>query len=144
MKFTCEVSIDAPINHVVEVFQNSDNLQYFQDGFISKKLISGTEGSRGAVSLLIYKKLELKETIITNNLPAEFKALYEHKHMTNTMKVMFKELSENQTLYSSEIDYTQFNGIFIKVIATLFPGMFKKQVEKWLKQFKVYTESTQP
>ncbi|MCD2259327.1 SRPBCC family protein [Psychroserpens luteolus] len=141
MKFSCEIIINAPIDHTAAVFENPDNLKHFQDGFISKELISGTEGSEGAISKMIYKKLELKETIITNNLPAEFKALYEHKHMTNTMSVQFKALADDKTQYISEIDYTKFNGLFIKLMATLFPGMFKKQVYKWMTQFKTYTES---
>lgn len=141
MKFSCEIIVDAPVNHVVKVFENPDNLKHFQDGFVSIELISGQEGSVGAISNMVYEKLELKETILINNLPEEFKALYEHKHMTNTMKVVFKPLSKNQTQYISEIEYTKFNGILIKLMATLFPGMFKKQVYKWMKQFKVYTES---
>ncbi|WP_298760009.1 SRPBCC family protein [uncultured Psychroserpens sp.] len=141
MKFSCEIIINAPIDHTVAVFENPDNLKHFQDGFISKELISGTEGSEGTISKMTYEKLELKETIITNNLPAEFKALYEHKHMTNTMRVQFKALADDKTQYISEIDYTKFNGLFIKLMATLFPGMFKKQVYKWMKQFKSYTES---
>nr|WP_321234308.1 SRPBCC family protein [uncultured Psychroserpens sp.] len=141
MRFSCDIKINAPLNHVVDVFKNPDNLKHYQDGFISKELISGEEGNVGAVSKMVYKKLELKETIITNNLPHEFNALYEHKHMTNTMKVMFKALSENETQYVSEIEYTKFNGLFIKLIAKLFPSMFKKQVYKWMTQFKIYTES---
>lgn len=90
---------------------------------------------------MLYRKLELKETIITSNLPEEFKALYEHKHMTNTMKVSFESLSENQTRYTSEIEYTKFNGFIANTMAKLFPGLFKKQVYKWMKQFKEYTES---
>lgn len=141
MKFSCEITIDAPLHQVVDVFIEPDNLKHYQDGFISKKLISGNEGAVGEISKLVYKKLELKETILINNLPEEFKGLYEHKHMTNTMHVKFKSLSENKTHYSSEIEYTKFNGFFIKTIATLFPGLFKKQVYKWMMQFKIYTES---
>ena len=141
MKFSCTIDIDAPIDHVVSVFKNPDNLKHFQDGFISKELLSGTEGEKGAVSKMTYEKLELQETILISNLPEEFLALYEHKHMTNTMSVSFVELSDSKTRYSSEIEYTKFNGLFIKVIAKLFPGMFKKQVYKWMEQFKSYTES---
>jgi hypothetical protein len=141
MKFSCEITVDAPIDSVTSVFKNPDYLKHYQDGFVSKQLISGEDGNVGSISNMVYEKLELKETILINNLPKEFKALYEHKHMTNTMKVMFIAISKEQTKYISEIEYTQFNGFFIKLMATLFPGMFKKQVYKWMKQFKIYTES---
>jgi hypothetical protein len=141
MKFSCDIIIDAPLNHVVNVFKDSTHLKHYQDGFISKKHISGNENTVGAISNIVYKKLELKETILVYNLPEEFKGLYEHKHMINTMKVVFNTISENKTQYVSEIEYTKFNGFLIKLMAKLFPGMFKKQVYKWMKQFKIYTES---
>jgi len=101
MKFTCSIDIHANIDKVIEVFLNPDNLKHFQDGFVAKELISGTPGEKGAKSKMVYKKLELIETIITNNLPDEFFALYEHKHMTNTMKVSFIYLADNKTRYLS-------------------------------------------
>lgn len=141
MTFSCDIIINAPVDRVVTIFKNPENLMHYQDDFISKELISGQEGAIGSVSKLTYKKLELKETVLISNLPTEFKGLYEHKHMTNTMRVTFEPLSENETKYTSEIEYTVFNGIMIKLMAKLFPGMFKKQVYKWMVQFKDYTES---
>jgi len=140
MKFSCSVSINQHIDKVVDIFSNPDNLKYFQEGFISKENLSGVSGEKGATSKMTYEKLELIETIIKNNLPDEFMALYEHKHMTNTMKVNFIQLTPNKTQYNSEIEYTKFNGLLIKIIAKLFPGMFKKQVLKWMHLFKAYAE----
>ncbi len=71
----------------------------------------------------------MPETITANNLPYSFSGLYEHKHMTNTMTSKFESISDNETKFSSEIEYIKFNGFAIKVMAKLFPGMFKKQVE---------------
>ncbi len=140
MKFTCSIDINANIDRVQSVFLDSSTLQQYQDGFRSKTLISGTEGLKGAKSKMVYEKLELVETILTNNLPDEFLALYEHKHMTNTMKVILIPVENDRTRYVTEIEYTKFNGFVIKVIAKLFPSMFKKQVQKWLEQFKNYIE----
>jgi len=92
MKFTCSIDINANIDRVQSVFLDSSTLQQYQDGFRSKTLISGTEGLKGTKSKMVYEKLELVETILTNNLPDEFLALYEHKHMTNTMKVILYQL----------------------------------------------------
>ena len=90
---------------------------------------------------MVYEKLELIETIIYNKLPDEFLGLYEHKYTTNTMKVNFIALNDNETRYISEIEYTKLKGFFINVIAKLFPGMFKKQVLKWMIMFKDFAES---
>ncbi len=141
MKFNCSVDINQHTDKVVDIFSNPKHLKYIQEGFISKELISGIAGEKGAKSKMTYEKLELIETVITNNLPEEFYALYEHKHMTNTMKVSFIVLNDSKTRYNSEIHYTKFNGVFIKVITKLFPKMFKKQVLKWMNLFKNYAEN---
>ena len=140
MKFNLSVDINQNIDKCVAIFSNPDNLKHVQDHFISKAPISGNEGEIGAKSKLVYKKLELVETIITNNLPDMFEALYEHKHTVNTMKVWFTTLNKNETRYHTEIHYTKFNGIIINIRAKLFPSMFKKQVLKWMYKFKDFSE----
>ena len=61
--------------------------------------------------------------------------------MDNTMTCYFTELGVNKTKYVSEIEYTAFRGFIPKAMATLFPGMFKKQVQKWLDNFKAFAEN---
>ncbi len=140
MKFTCHTDIKAPLQTVIALFENPDNLKEWQDGFVSIEPISGPPGEIGSKSKLTYEKLELIETILRNDLPEEFKANYEHKHMTNTMSCRFKKVDSNVTRFEQEIQYTKFNGFVIKLIAKLFPRMFKKQVQKWLDQFKAFIE----
>lgn len=141
MKFSCSVKINCHKAKVAEIFSNPNLLRHFQEGFITKEPLEGEPGEKGAQSKMVYEKMELKETILYNKLPDEFMALYEHKHMTNTMKVRFESISETSTIYTSDIEYTKFNGFIIKIIARLFPGMFKKQVLKWMILFKNYCES---
>ena len=144
MKFTCSVEIKQPIARVTELFDAPNNLKEWQDGFVGIEHLSGRPGQPGAKSKLIYniknKEMELIETIIKKDLPREFSATYEHKHMTNTMSNRFTSLGSNLTKYDAEIEYTQFNGFLVKMMAFLFPGMFKKQVQKWLDQFKAFAE----
>ena len=68
--------------------------------------------------------------------------IYKHIQMTNTHKTQFKAIDSNTTQYISEVEYTKFNGILIKVIAKFFPSKFKAQSQKWMDQFKVFAEST--
>lgn len=141
MKFNCSIHINKPLKVVTEAFLDPESMKHSQEGFIGKELLSGNANETGAKYKLIYKKFEMQETIIENNLPHSFEGLYEHKNMTNTMKSSFKAISENETAFSAEIDYTEFNGFVIKIIAKLFPSMFKKQGDKWLQRFKVYIEN---
>ncbi|MFT5167974.1 MAG: putative membrane protein [Saprospiraceae bacterium] len=146
MKFKCSVTINSPLDKVVELFINPKNLKEYQDGFIKKELISGVAGQADAISKMYYKQgrgtMELTETIIANNLPEEFFSKYHHKHMDNTMRCNFTALGNNETRYDSELEYTAFRGILPRIMAYLFPGIFKKQVQKWLNNFKTFAEKS--
>lgn len=143
MKYICKIEINAPIDNVTSLWEDENNFKHWQDGFESIVLLSGyknTEGSKSKITLSGKHHIELIETIITHNLPSEKKALYEHKHMTNTQTSRFKSLEENKTEYISEVEYTNFNGLMIKMMAKLFPEKFKEQSQKWMNQFKEFAE----
>ena len=144
MKFTCSVNIEKPVARVVKLFDNPDNLRHWQDGFISATLISGKQGTKGAKSKLKIQAgkniIELTETILVKNLPQELTALYEHTQMDNTVTHRFTPLSPNSTRWTSEIEYTRFREWIPRLMANLFPGMFRKQTQKWLNNFKRFAE----
>ena len=146
MKFNCSVEINLPVDKVVELFDNPDNLKEWQDGFVSFEHLSGTAGQPGAKSRIIYKmgrrEMELIETITVRDLPREFSGVYEHESMDNTMKNYFIELGPERTRLDAEVEYTEFRGFMVKIMAFLFPGMFKKQVQKWMNQFRDFAERT--
>ena len=144
MKFTCTVNIDQPRDKVVQLFVDPENLKEYQDGFLGKELLEGQAGQAGAISKMLYKQgkgqMELIETIIDNSLPNLFLAKYHHKHMDNVMKCRFVALNDNQTRYEYEYEYTRINWILPKLMAIVFPGMYRRQGEKWMKQFKEFAE----
>ena len=111
---------------------------------MSLQHISGTPGKPGAKSRIIYKTgkhvIDLTETIQVKNLPDEMTALYEHEHMVNTMSNRFSSIDKNRTKWVVEIEYTKFIGFIPNLMALLMPGIFKKQVQKWLDQFKAFAE----
>ena len=144
MKFNCKVDIDLPISKVIELFDNPDNMKYWQDGFISFEHISGTPGEVGAKSKIRYKMgkrdFDLIETVTVKNLPHEFSGTYEHVHMTNNMKNSFKELAPDKTRWEAEIEYTEITHIMAKLMSWIMPGMYKRQTQKWMDQFKAFAE----
>ena len=104
-------------------------------------------GELGARARLLFRQgkgeMELIETITVRNPPYEFSATYEHEHMVNTMTNRFTSLDAKTTRWEAVLDYTRFNGFMPRLMATLMPGMFKfkRQTQKWLDQFKVFSES---
>lgn len=145
MKFTCTVKINQPISKVIDLWEDESKFSLWQDGFNSKTLLEGEKGKVGSKSKIILsqgrKSMELMETVLVNSLPKEFKTFVEHIHMDNTQTVRFRVLSKHDTEYSSEVEYTEFKHIIPKLLAKLFPGMFKKQVQKRLDQFKNLAEN---
>ena len=145
MKFTCSVDINVAIDDLIPLWEDPENLVHWQDHFLRLEHIHGDPGEPGAQTKFFYKQgkgeMELLETITLKDLPQEMIATYEHKSMTNIMTNRFHILSPGKTRWETEIEYTQFKGLIVNVMAKLFPGMFKKQVQKWLDQFKHFAES---
>ena len=56
------------------------------------------------------------------------------------MSNQFIAIDDMSTRYDAEINYIKFNGFMVKAMVFLFPGMFKRQVQKWLNQFKSFAE----
>lgn len=143
MKYSVSITIDKPVDEVIALFDNVDNMKKWMDGLESYKPISGTAGEVGAKSRMEFKmgKREIKmvETITAKNLPEEFTATYEAKGVFNIVKNSFEPLPGNKTKYSTEQEF-QFKG-FMKLIGLLMPGAFKKQSMKYLKDFKAFAES---
>lgn len=142
MKYTIEIDIDLPRDKVIELFDNPDNMKYWQKGFISLEHISGTPGQEGAKSKLKYKmgnrEIEMIETITKRDLPNEFSGTYEAKGVWNLNRNNFIEIAPNKTKWKSEVEF-KFSG-FMKFIAFLMPGSFKKQSMKYLQDFKEFAE----
>ena len=118
MKYTTEIEINLPIDRVIELFDDPDNLKEWQPGLQSFEHISGTPGQPGAKSRLLFqmgkREIEMIETITVRDLPDEFSGTYEAPGVFNIVKNKFIPLSENKTRYISEQEF-QFKG-FMKLM----------------------------
>jgi len=144
MKYTAEIEINQPIEKVVELFNNPNNMSEWMEGLQSFEHLSGKQGEKGAKSRLKFKmgkrEIEMIETITVSNLPAELNGTYDAKGVHNIVKNKFIALPENRTKYITEQEF-QFKG-FMTIIAFLMPGAFKKQSMKYLKDFKAFVEKS--
>jgi uncharacterized membrane protein len=144
MKYTSEIEINSPIDKVIQLFDNTDNMDKWMKGLQSFEHISGKPGEVGSKSRLKFKmgkrEIEMIETITVRNLPDEFSGTYEAKGVFNIVKNKFAALPGNRTKYVSEQEF-QFSG-FMKIIALLMPGAFKKQSMKYLIDFKDFVEKS--
>jgi hypothetical protein len=136
--------IEKPRDLVVKLFMDPKYLHEYQDGFKEKIVKEGTAGEEGCISTMYYEyghgQMILEETITKNMLPDRIEAFYHHEHMDNTMICTFEEVGENKTRYSYEYEYTRINWFMPKIISFLFPGIYKRQGEKWNSQFQTFVE----
>ncbi len=144
MKFTVETDINQPIDKVIELFDNADNMSKWMEGLQSFEHISGTPGQPGAQSKLKFKmgnrEVEMTETVTVRNFPDEFSGIYEAQGVNNIVKNKFVKISEDRTRYITENEF-QFKG-FMKILGFLMPGAFKKQSIKYLNDFKTFAENS--
>lgn len=144
MKFSGSIDINQSQEKVAKFFADPTYLKEYQEGFEKKELLEGEAGKDGAVSKMYYKngnhEMVLTETIIKNELPHSFEAFYHHKHMDNTMKCTFTQLEDGSTRYETDVEYTRIDWVMPRLIAILFPGMYKKPAQRWMENFKNFVE----
>ncbi len=143
MKYTIEIEINKPIDRVIELFDNPDNLKEWMMGLQSFEHLSGEMGQPGAKSKLVFdhkgRRTEMIETIVARNLPDEFSGTYEANGVLNTQKNHFTKVDENTTRWTSYTEF-KFSNFMMKLMGALMPGMFKKQSMKFAQSFKAFCE----
>lgn len=146
MKFTCTVDIRKPVAQVVKLFDNPSHLREWQEGFVSLEGVSGKPGTKGAKSRISMKAgsniTVLTETILEKKLPSEMKVLYEHAHMDNTVTHRFLPVNDQTTRWTAEFEYIRFKEFVPRLFASVFPGIFRRQAQKWLDNFKRFAEKS--
>jgi hypothetical protein len=145
MKYSIE--IDQPLQKVVELFINKDNLNKWQKKLVGYELISGTPNTVGAVTKLNYKGVTIFETITASSLPAEIAGQYEHKHndktvMSHSTSHQFSSSGQNKTRYEMDIRNEIFFGFLPKLMSGLMAGAIKKYNQGLLNDFKSFAEQT--
>jgi hypothetical protein len=147
MKYLTQITVDVPLSEFIRKFDNPDHMQLWQKDLVSYQLLGGIPGKEGAQMELKYimgkREILMVETILKRNLPHEFHATYDAKGVHSVQKNYFKAESENTTKWISESEF-QFRGVFMKLMAFLMPGAFKRQSLKFMKDFKSFAEGSSP
>ena len=143
MKYGIDMEIDVPLDKVIELFDNPDNLKEWQPGLVSFEHLSGTPGEVGAKSKLLYKMgkkdVEMIETITERNLPEMFSGTYDAKGVHNEIWNRFVAIDENRTRWEFKTEF-QVEGFMMKLMVLLMPFMFKSQSRKFMQNFKEFAE----
>ena len=143
LRYNNDIIINLPIARVIELFDNPDNLQHWQPGFVSFEHVSGEIGHEGAVSKLVYvsgrRKIEMLETIIKRDLPYRFSATYVAKGVYNRIDNSFEDLKEEGTRWVADNEF-EFKGL-MKLMEWLMPKAVQKQSYDYMEMFKDFAEN---
>lgn len=144
MKYSHEITINAPLADVIRLFENPANEKYWRPEPVNVEHLSGIPGQPGAKTRMKYRmnnrEFELVETITARNLPQEFSGIYDAGNMVNTMKHSFTPQGPDKTIYKTEVAYT-FKSLAPRIMGFLVPGFFKKQTYKYMRMFKDFIEN---
>ncbi|WP_127845207.1 SRPBCC family protein [Psychroflexus aestuariivivens] len=143
MKYKVEINIGLPRQRVVELFDSVENMYKWMKGLQEVKLIEGEPGQVGAKSELHFnmgkRDMIMVETITNKDLPDQISGTYQMGTTLNIQHTYFVKISENSTKMISENEF-QMKGAF-KFLGWIMPGLFRKQTEKYLTDFKNFAES---
>lgn len=143
MKYSLAITINKPIEKVLEAFNNPDNRSAWMPGFLDAKLLEGQEGQVGAKVALTFqmgkRQMIMIETVLDRPSDRSIRGCYEANNVYNEVNNLFEPVGENSTRYTTE-QYFKFGG-GMKVIGWLFPKAFKKQSMAYLEKFKAFVEA---
>ena len=142
MKYELEIEIGRPREEVVKLFDDRDRFKEWQPSLVEFRHLSGEPGQPGAKAELVHKmgkrNVTMLETVTDRNLPHSFSGTYEVSNCYNTVENVFEELSPGTTKWTFRTEFT-FRG-FMKIMAFLMPGAFKKESWKHMVNFKEFAE----
>lgn len=142
MEYTTTITVDVPRAKFVDLMDNPDNMKHWQKGFISMEHLDGDPGKTGAKSQLNYKmgnrEMEMTETITKANWPHEFHATYDTKSVINWQENFFQETGDGKTEWICKSKF-KCSG-FMRIVALLMGGAFKKQTRIYMEAFKAFAE----
>ena len=143
MKYNIEVEVDLPIEEMISLFDNSENLKEWMPNLVSFEHLNGEPGQVGAQSKYVVshgsKTCELIETITVRNLPGQFDGTYETDGIWNEVKNVFIEIDKSKTKWIAHSEFKS-DKFMMKLMMTLMPGLFKKESLKFMNSFKAFAE----
>lgn len=144
MKYTTEIEIGLPRARVVALFDDPENLKQWQEGLVGFEPLEGEPGHPGARSRLVYdmngRRVEMVETVTERDLPDRFAGTYEMQGVFNVVDNRFEAVDEGHTRWTAHHEF-RFDGVMMRLMGLLAPGIFKKQTRKMMTSFRDFAEA---
>ena len=153
MKYTTSIEIGLPRQRVVQLISDPAHLPKWLRGLVLHEPVTGVHGQVGTTSRVVFQmgkqKMEATETI-TRLEPADLHAIpssvvvhYDREivgeGMWQAQRDRIIDAGPDTTLWESESEF-RFEGMLMRVMGRLVPGVFRKQSRQHMQDFKAFAE----
>jgi hypothetical protein len=140
ISYRAEIEIHKPLEEVIRLFSDRDQLSAWQPGLLSSELL---ESDPIPTYKLIFqfgrRTMTMTERILRNELPQHFDVHYKMKGVHNHMQNSFMASGSKSTHWVCESEF-KFKGL-MKIISLFMKDNFQKQSDIIMSNFKRYAES---
>lgn len=143
MEYETEVEISASRARVVAVFVDPEALPKWQDSLVAFEPIGEADpwavgGKSKQLHRMGSREVEMVQTITARDDPAYYAATFEADKVWNLVENWFEDRGDS-TVWKVRSEF-RCEGLFMRAMCFLFPGMFKKQTREFMEKFKAYVE----
>ena len=144
MRYETDVAIDLPRERVVALVMDPALVPLWQKECVRRTLVDGEHGQPGAktevVTQMNGREMTMIETITCNDLPNGFSETYETAGVWNSIDHHFEALDDHRTRWCTVNEF-RCSGLMMKFMMLVAPGMFKRQTQTFLNNFKAWAET---
>ncbi len=142
MRIQTETVINVPRDRVIELFEDFENLQHWQEGLISYEHLSDEVGQPGSQTRFLYKMgknyVEMTFTVLKRDIPDELAGVYDSPGVHNVIHNFFYAAGDaTRWVIDSEF---RFSG-YMRLLCLFIRGNLRQQLHKTVMAFKAFAEA---
>lgn len=142
MKFKAVVEIDESLDKLVGLIQDPECTLQWLEGLVSVEHVSGDFRQPGAKSKVVFEsaagKMLITETVLSNELPKEYRIRYDGQGYTSFSNYSFEAITPKRTKFTMDQEI-ELKGA-LKLAAGLIRGTVKRQLQRSAESFKRFAE----
>ncbi|WP_019204387.1 SRPBCC family protein [Tsukamurella sp. 1534] len=153
MRYTLSIEINRPRQDVVRLLADPAQMPKWLRGLVSHEPVSGIHGQLGTISRVVFqtgnRRMEATETITRvdpaelEDIPSSMVVHYDREivaaGMWQVQRDRIIDAGPGRTLWESESEF-RFDGLMMRMVAAVVPGMFRKQSKQHMEDFKGFAE----
>ncbi len=153
MKYTTSIEIGLPREKVLQLVADPAQMPKWLRGLVLHEPVNGVHGQVGTTSRVVFQvgkpRMDATETI-TRLEPADLHTIPNSVVVHDDREILGEgmwqaqrdriiETGPHTTLWESESEF-RFDGLLMRLMGRLMPGIFRKQSKQHMQDFKAFAE----